>query len=92
MLDLFSSTQDVTVLTNPLAAGDVLTETEVGGSMYPSLLAIDVGEDLYPSGVAPGRRVQLPWGNSDFDINSLTADGRLLMQRAIGWAGNVSPV
>ena len=47
---------------------------------------IDQGAALYGGGTAAGRRVKLPWGGNDFDINSLTADGQTIMKRAIEWA------
>ncbi len=47
---------------------------------------IETGGELFDSGTAAGRRVKLPWGGNEFDINSLTADGRSIMQRSIAWA------
>ena len=47
---------------------------------------IDTGSELFDTGTAAGRRVKLPWGDNDFDINSLTADGLTIMRRAIEWA------
>ena len=40
---------------------------------------IETGGVLFDTGVAAGRRVKLPWGGNDFDINSLTPDGQTIM-------------
>ena len=59
----------------------------------PELAAIDTGGQLHDTGNAAGRRVQLPWGTNDFDINLLNDDGKTLMRRAIEWgAGAVAGV
>ena len=65
----------------------VLIYTRTGGvNLYPSLMVLEEGWELYGGGTAAGRRVQLPWGRGGFDINKLTSDGQLIMQRAIEWA------
>jgi hypothetical protein len=46
---------------------------------------IETGGVLYDTGTAAGRRVKLPWGDNDFDINSLTAGGLTIMRRALEW-------
>ncbi|MCP5093087.1 MAG: DNRLRE domain-containing protein, partial [Gammaproteobacteria bacterium] len=60
----------------------------IGGSADgPALATIDVGESLIGGGTAAGRRVILPWGGNDLDINHLNVDGRTIMQRSLEWAG-----
>jgi hypothetical protein len=51
-----------------------------------TLVVIETGGLLYTGGNAAGRRVYLPWGGGGFDINSLNANGELLMRRAVEWA------
>ncbi|MAE63398.1 MAG: hypothetical protein CMJ18_03930 [Phycisphaeraceae bacterium] len=67
-------------------AGGLTTLARVDGFM-PGLAVIETGGDLHGGGTAPLRRVQLPWGQSGFDINQLNSSGRTIMQRAIEWAG-----
>ncbi len=54
-----------------------------------SMLVADTGAVLLNGFIAPGRRVQLPWGYIGFDITSLTAEGQTLMKRAIEWAASM---
>ena len=50
------------------------------------LIAIEVGGGLFGGGQAPARRVSMPWGDRDFDFNTVNTDGLILMLRAIVWA------
>lgn len=52
----------------------------------PELAVLDVGAEQYGGGTAKGRRVKLPWGEAEFDVDSLTADGKTIMRRSIVWA------
>ena len=56
------------------------------------LATIETGGQLYDTGNAAGRRVKLPWGTNDFDINLLNADGETLMRRAIEWGAGIDIV
>ena len=56
------------------------------GSAEPSFVVLEAGAALYGGGKAAGRRVELPFGHNDFDFNSLTDDGRILVRRALEWA------
>ncbi len=51
-----------------------------------SLASLETGASLYGGGSAAGRRVFLPWGGNDMDINHLNADGLTILQRSIEWA------
>lgn len=53
---------------------------------YPTLLVLDAGDELADGGTAAGRRCQLPWGESSFDVTTLTTDGQTIMQRSLEWA------
>lgn len=55
----------------------------------PALVALDVGATTYTAGTVAGRRVQLPWGGNSFDVNTLTADGLTILQRALEWGAEV---
>jgi Tfp pilus assembly protein PilV len=57
----------------------------------PALVALEVGESMVGGGTAAGRRALLPWGGNDFDLSSLSSDGRLIMQRALEWAAAEPP-
>jgi prepilin-type N-terminal cleavage/methylation domain-containing protein len=50
------------------------------------LIAIELDGALSDGGMAPSRRVSLPWGDRTFDFGGLTKDGLTLMRRAIVWA------
>ena len=50
-----------------------------------SLTSIDVGGSLEGGGTAAGRRVMLPWGGNNMDVNYLTTDGLTIFQRALEW-------
>ena len=89
--------------TGPLTIFDWATaDTGVAGTLAPglqvlgqygtrqSLVVLEQGGALYDSGTAAGRRVQLPWGGTAFDVNSLTFDGQTLLQRAIEWAAGAA--
>ena len=42
------------------------------------------------SNIAAGRRVQLPWGANNLDVNTLTADGLTIMERSLEWASEAA--
>jgi hypothetical protein len=88
LLTYLSSLQPITVI-NALRAPDFITLAEAhntGSIWRPALGVVDTGGELVGGGTAKGRRVQLPWGDSGFDVNALTDDGKLIMRRAIEWA------
>ena len=47
------------------------------------LATLESGADLEGGGTAPGRRVQVAWGD---DFSTLNSDGQTLMRRSIEWA------
>ena len=54
-----------------------------------SLAAIEAGGELFDGSIAPGRRINLPWGSSTFDISTLTTDGQTLLRQSIEWAAGL---
>jgi hypothetical protein len=84
-LTITSSAQPFHYVSGTIASGlQVLAEQPA--TTNGTLVAIDTGGALFDSGTAAGRRVYLPWGGNAFDINSLNANGQLLMRKAIEWA------
>lgn len=53
-----------------------------------SLIVLETGADLDGGGTAAGRRVKLPWADTDFDVNTVNSDGQELMKRTIEWAAS----
>lgn len=91
LLTYLSSIQPATQIDWGLAPG-LTTLANVhnnGANWEPALAVIDIGDELFGGDMAAGRRVQLPWGDSDFDFNALNNDGRTIMKRAIEWAAAV---
>ena len=90
VLTCVTSLQPLTLI-NSGGAPDLTTLAQtfnVGSNWDPGLVVIDLGGELQGGGTAAGPRVQLPWGGTGFDINSLNADGQTIMQRAIEWAAD----
>ena len=54
------------------------------------MAAIEAGDSLILGGTAMGRRVILPWGGNDFDVNHLNDDGRTILRRSLEWAGGLA--
>jgi prepilin-type N-terminal cleavage/methylation domain-containing protein len=40
---------------------------------------------------AAGRRVQLPWGDTSFDMGSLNLQGKALLKNTVDWASDTNP-
>ena len=61
-----------------------------------ALFIIDQGDTLANTyngnSVASGRRVRLPFGNSNFDFTDLNTDGLTLLENALAWAAEHSTV
>ncbi|MGB5247948.1 MAG: hypothetical protein WBN34_15460, partial [Woeseia sp.] len=64
-------------------APDLRTLGSTGaGPMLVALEASGTRHDALPSA---GRRVQLPWGGSNFQLSNLRPDGREVLHRALRW-------
>ena len=90
LLTYLTSLQPATMLNSGNAPGlNTLAEIHNVGSIWkPALGVVETGGDLAGGGTAAERRVQLPWGDSGFDVNALNDDGRTIMKRAIEWAAH----
>jgi len=89
LLTYLSSLQPVTKIDSGYDHLNTLAEMfNVGSIWKPALAVIDTGGELAGGETAAGRRVQLPWGDSAFDINALNNDGQTIMKRAIEWAAD----
>lgn len=85
-LEVVTSAQ-VLKWTNAPTSDEATTLADVHSALpYPTLLTLDTDDLLAAGGVSPGRRVQLPWGESGFDATTLTVDGKTLLQRSLEWA------
>jgi Tfp pilus assembly protein PilX len=94
LLTYLSSLQPVTKIDSGPAPGllTLANVLNVGSIWKPALGVIETGGGLAGGGAAAGRRVQLPWGDSAFDIAALNADGLTIMQRSIEWVmGDPAP-
>ncbi len=66
-------------------AGGLKTLADWGGG--GTLVVLETGAALDGGGTAAGRRVMLPLGrDGNFNLDYLTASGRLIVQRALAWA------
>jgi len=65
----------------------------IGGSVAGSGLAtLEPGDSILGGGAAAGRRVFLPWGGDDFNVNHLNADGLTILQRSLEWGAGAGCV
>lgn len=85
-LRICSTMQSLVKHSGVLTPGAIVLAENDGPGNTPMLTVIESGAALQGGGSALGRRVQLPWGHSAFDFNSLTNDGLTLMRRSIDWA------
>jgi hypothetical protein len=52
----------------------------------PTLFVFDTGDELEDGSSAAGRRVALFIGDTDMDFDTLTDDGKTIVQRSLTWA------
>lgn len=88
-LDVFTTSQSVALIEAPIV-GDV-QDLGIDASGNAFLATLDTGELREDSNRSPARRVQLPWGGNDFDINALTSDGQTILEEALLWGGGGKP-
>jgi prepilin-type N-terminal cleavage/methylation domain-containing protein len=84
-VSITESDQPFTLNSGPMASGvQVLAEVSGEAALY----VVEAGDALVGGSSAAGRRVQLPWGDSDFDASELTETGKTIMKRALEWAAS----
>lgn len=84
-MTISTSKYKVTRLSGSQPADLIILGTRTNNSQI-TIAALDAGK-INQNGVAsPGRRVMLPWGESNFDPAVLNDNGKTLMQRSILWA------
>jgi hypothetical protein len=92
LLQIVTNWQDLVYLSGSRAPGGQTLAT-IGGA--PALFVIDTGGTLANTysgnSTAAGRRVRLPFGDTNFDFSRLNASGRTLLQNALLWAANRAP-
>ncbi|MGB5538984.1 MAG: DNRLRE domain-containing protein, partial [Gammaproteobacteria bacterium] len=81
-LTILTASESLADLTGSLAPALQIHGVSTAG---PALVSVEAGADVIAGRTAAGRRVQLPWGGDNFDVNHLNADGLTLMKRAIEW-------
>ncbi len=82
-LDILDSNESLAYqVPNPAPGLKVLGRSDSG----PTITAIEAGAELVSGGPAAGRRVLLPWGGNNMDVNHINDNGLMIFKRAIEWA------
>lgn len=89
-LEITNVAQRLVIFGSQIAPG-VRALAEIGNN-NSTLATVKAGDELSDGLPAAGRRVQLPWGDTDFDFNELNDDGLTVMCRAIDWAAGLEVV
>ncbi len=91
-MTIYTSSQPVQVF-NGATSTDILylggTSNGGGATSFAGFGILNTGASMQGGGITAGRRVHLPWGQSAFDFNSLSANGQTIMQRSVAWAGGL---
>jgi hypothetical protein len=87
-LDIVDEKTDNLRLTGSIAPGARILADEHGHETGITLAVLDIGDERLIGGPSPSRRVQLPWGESDFEPDELTSIGKELLREALIWAAN----
>ncbi len=82
-LTVLTTSESLAYLTPSFAPDLALLGRIVGGL---ALTALDSGASLVGGGTAAGRRVLLPWGGNNMDVNHLNDDGLTIFRRSLEWA------
>ena len=85
-LTIFDTANETRIIHGTLAPG---LQSLAEGSGKKVLDALDAGATRFDSAPSPGRRIKMPWGQASFDPAWLSADGELVMKRAIEWGASV---
>lgn len=75
------------------SGAQVLGDRDGSGTNVPTFAALDRDAERTSGGPSPSRRVQLPWGESNFDPDELNANGQELLRQSLIWAagGQITP-
>ncbi len=86
-VDILSVSESLAGLTGARAPDlDIVAESPAG--IGPA--ALEIGASVINGRTAAGRRVFLPWGGNNMDVNHLTDDGLTILQRALEWGASTS--
>ncbi len=89
LLSITSSDQSLSSL--GVVPGDMTALAHHASNNSIALGVMNAGQTLNTGVNTPARRVVLPWGSSSFSPDSLTAEGKTLLERALIWSGD-SPI
>lgn len=90
-LTILSTSQKLLAVGNsPSTDLTILGEFDQTGANPGCMVALAAGGSLEGGGNAAARRFLVPWaGETAFDVNTLTQDGRTIMKRSIEWASGL---
>jgi hypothetical protein len=89
-LTIFASGQSIGKLGGTLAPDLATLATDPAVPTEPTLATLDAGAVTWDAGTTAGRRAQLPWGTTGFDINAVNTEGQTIIKRALEWAGGAN--
>ncbi|MEQ8847820.1 LamG domain-containing protein [Botrimarina sp.] len=84
-VNIFSSSQQVTIMNPTIAAGGAVLARQ-NYSAGDTLMVFEAGAAMANSFTAPARRVRLPWGVDGFSWSAINGNGLLICRQAIEWA------
>ncbi|MDH3588289.1 MAG: DNRLRE domain-containing protein [Gammaproteobacteria bacterium] len=87
-LDILASVADLAYMTGTLAPDLRVLGSTAAGAM---LATLEAGATMFNSLPAAGRRVQVPWGESNFDVANLSADSETMLKRSLEWGVQPPP-
>jgi hypothetical protein len=84
-VSIYSSAQNSNALAG--SAGGLVVPGQWGATA--ALGTIEAGGRLTDGTSSAGRRVQLPWGDTGFNISALNASGQTVLRRSLQWAAGL---
>ncbi|MBT8083711.1 MAG: hypothetical protein KJN72_00700, partial [Woeseia sp.] len=87
-LSILAAASDLANVSGTLAPDLRTLGSESAG---PMLVTLEAMAERIDSQASAGRRIQLPWGGSNFVLDNLTNDGKTLLHRALNWAAQPPP-
>jgi hypothetical protein len=89
-LTIFASAQSVGKFGGTLAPDLVPLANDSAAPTETTLATLEAGAVTWNAGTTAGRRAQLPWAATGFDVNALNLEGQTIMKRAIEWAAGAN--